>query len=372
MISSYNDVFNAVRPEGELLIGLHRTGEVQVDVMTQGHTEYAQRFRAAGMYVIDFHPGKKFDTAAVRFIRQTVIERQYHILHLFNNKAIINGIRAAWHLPVKVVTYRGYTGNIHWWDPTNYLTHLNPRVDKITCLADSVKEVLDKNLIFRKPGIPITVNKGHHADWYANIQTADLSEFHFPPEAFKISCVANARRMKGIPYLLQAMTLLPPDAPIYLLLIGKGLDTKAHLNILKNSTNKANVIFAGFRTNALELVKACDATISASIFGEATPKAVLEALFLGKPTIYTRIPGTNGMGVPGETALIVPPRDAPALARAMEELWKNPGKREQLGNAGFQYISTHFTTERSVRELLAVYRGLVTERPTDQATDKTT
>lgn len=359
VISSYDDVFNAVRPEGEIFLGLHRTGEVEVEVMTQGFTEYARLFREAGIKVIDFHPKKKFDNPAVRFIRQTLIEGKHQILHLFNNPAIINGIRAAWNLPVKVVTYRGYTGNIHWWDPTNYLTHLNPRIDKITCLADSVKEVLDKNLLFRKPNIPVTVNKGHHADWYADIKSADLSEFNFPPNAFKITCVANARRMKGMKYLLEAMTLLPADAPIYLLLIGKGLDTAEHLKIIENSPNRNKVIFAGFRKNALEIVKACDATVSASIFGEATPKAVLEALFLGKPAIYTHIPGTNGMGINGETALIVPPHDARALANGMFELWKNPKKREQLGKAGFQYISTHFTTERSVREMLVVYKSLL-------------
>lgn len=359
VISSYDDVFNAVRPEGEIFLGLHCTGEVEVEVMTQGHTEYARRFREAGIQVIDFHPKKKFDKAAVRFIRETLVNGKHQILHLFNNPAIINGIRAAWNLPVKVVTYRGYTGNINWWDPTNYLTHLNPRIDKITCLADSVKEVLDKNLIFRKPGIAITVNKGHHADWYADVKTADLSEFNFPANAFKISCVANARRMKGINYLLEAITLLPTDAPIYLLLIGKGLDTPQHLKIIEKSPNKEKIIFAGFRKNALEMVKACDSTISASIFGEATPKAVLEALFLGKPAIYTSIPGTNGMGIDGETALIVPPRNARALADAILDFYKHPEKRERLGNAGFQHISTHFTTERSVREMLAVYKSLV-------------
>lgn len=359
VISSYDDVFNAVRPEGELFIGLQRTGEVEVQMMTQGASEYAYRFREAGIQVLDFHPKKKFDKEAVRFIHQTLVEGKHQILHLFNNKAIINGIRAAWNLPVKVVTYRGYTGNIHWWDPTNYLTHLNPRIDKITCLADSVKEVLDKNLIFRKPGVPITVNKGHDAAWYANVKTGDLTEFNFPDNAFKISCVANARRMKGIRYLLEAMTQLPADAPIYLLLIGKGLDTKAHLNIIKNRVNREKIIFAGFRKNALELVKACDTAVSASIFGEATPKAVLEALFLGQPSIFTDIPGTRGMGVNAETALIVPPRHAKALSDAILELWQNKEKRVQLGKAGKQFISENFTIERSVREMLAVYKSLV-------------
>ncbi len=359
VISSYDDTFNAVRPEGELLIGLHKTGAVTVTVMTQGNSEYARRFRAEGMQVIDFHPKRKFDKAAVQFIRQHLEAEKFDILHLFNNKAIINGIRAAWRLPLKVLTYRGYTGNIHWWDPSCYLTHLNPRVNKITCLADSVRDVLQRNFIFQKPNVAVTVNKGHDAAWYADVQAADLSEFNFPSNAFKISCVANARRMKGMPYLMKAMTLLPSDAPIHLLLIGRGLDTPANLKILEKSPNKEKVHFAGFRRNALELVKACDAAVSASIFGEATPKAVLEALFLGQPSIFTDIPGTAGMGIQDQTALIVPPRHAQALADAMYAYCANPEKRLQLGAAGKKFIAENFSVERSVREMLAVYQSLV-------------
>ncbi len=358
VISSYDDTFNAVRPEGELFIGLQKTGDVRVTMMTQGNSEYAQRFRAEGIQVIDFHPKKKFDRNAVQFIRQYLEAEKFDILHLFNNKAIINGIRAAWQLPIKVVTYRGYTGNIHWWDPSCYLTHLNPRVDKITCLANSVRDVLQRNFIFQKSSVAVTVNKGHDAAWYADVQAADLSEFNFPSNAFKISCVANARRMKGMPYLMKAMTLLPPDAPIHLLLIGRGLDTPANLKILEKSPNQTKVHFAGFRRNALELVKACDAAVSASIFGEATPKAVLEALFLGQPSIFTDIPGTEGMGVHDQTALIVPPRNAQALADAMCAYWSNPTKRLQLGEAGKNFISENFSVGRSVREMLAVYKSL--------------
>lgn len=142
VISSYEDVFNAVRPEGEIFIGLQKMGEVEIEVMTQGHTEYAQRFREAGIKVIDFQPKKKFDKTTVQFIRQILIEGKHQILHLFNNKAIVNGIRAAWDLPVKVVTYRGYLGNMEWYNPASYLTHLNPRIDKITAVSDAIRDDL--------------------------------------------------------------------------------------------------------------------------------------------------------------------------------------------------------------------------------------
>ena len=59
VISSYDEIWNAVRPEGELFIGMHHRG-VDVTIMTEGHAPYADRFREEGLKVIDFHPRHKF------------------------------------------------------------------------------------------------------------------------------------------------------------------------------------------------------------------------------------------------------------------------------------------------------------------------
>mgnify|MGYP000697635661 CR=1 FL=1 len=50
-LSAARHLVDAVRPEGELFIGLQRAG-VDVHVMTYGHTPFADRFRAAGIRVI--------------------------------------------------------------------------------------------------------------------------------------------------------------------------------------------------------------------------------------------------------------------------------------------------------------------------------
>jgi glycosyltransferase involved in cell wall biosynthesis len=357
VVSNYDDNLNAVRPEGELFIGLHRAG-VDVQVMTFGHTPYARRFREAGLRVIDYHPTKKFSGEAVARIREALITQDRQILHLFNNKAIVNGLRAARGLPVKVATYRGYTGNIHWWDPTCYLTHLNPRVDGISCVSEAVKEVFDRQLFFRKEKA-VTVSKGHDPAWYADIPTADLHEFGFPPESLVIAVVANARRMKGIPYLLAALPLLPGDLPVRFLFIGRGLDDAATLKTLAQHGWHDRVAFAGFRKDVLALVRACDISLLPSVKGEGLSKVLLESLFLARPTIMTDIGGNRGLAVDGETALIIPPRDPQAMARAITQLATDPALRERLGPAGRAYISTHYNVERSVREMKAFYEGLL-------------
>ena len=358
VISSYRDSWNAVRPEGELLIGLHRQPGVSVTVMTQGDTAYAERFRQEGLPVIDFHPTRKIQPSAVRFLREVLQSGDYDILHLYNNKAIVNGIQAGRKLPVKILTYRGYTGNIHWWDPLAYLQHLHPRVDAITCVSPAVKAVFD-----RLPGFDsakaVVVSKGHDPDWYADVTAADLSQIGLDPQRVTLCTVANARRMKGMPYLLRAVQQLPEGLPLNLLFIGRGLDTEANRRALAGSYYGAYVRFTGFRRDVLELVKAADISVLPSTKGEGLSKVLLESMFLGRATVMTDIGGNRGLAIDGETALIVPPRDTEALARAIERLARDGDLRTRIGAAGRQYVTEHYTVKQSVRELLSLYHSLL-------------
>ena len=358
VISNYDDNYNAVRPEGELFIGLHHAG-VEVEVMTFGHAAYVKRFEEEGIKVIPFHPTKKYQAEAVQKIREVLTEGKHDIMHLFNNPAIVNGIRAARNLPVKVVAYRGYAGNIHWWNPLSYRTFLNPRIDKITCLADSVYEQLGAQWTLPKHKL-IVVNKGHQLKWYDGIEPLDVrKEFDLPENAFVYTCVANNRRMKGIPYLLEATNYFPKDAPIYILLIGRNMDTPRNLRIIKGTPFEKKVIFTGFRKDAMNIVAGNDASVLSSIFGEAIPKSLIESMALGRPCVATSISGNRGLAVDKKSALVVPPRQSKPLAEAMLRYWQEPELRKQMGTQARAHIGNYFNTERSVREMKKVYEDLL-------------
>ncbi len=59
-------------------------------------------------------------------------------------------------------------------------------------------------------------------------------------------------------------------------------------------------------------------------YGEGMPKTVLEALATGRPVITTNTAGCRETVVPGRNGIVVPPRDADALAQAMERFLKEP------------------------------------------------
>ncbi|NCP46173.1 MAG: glycosyltransferase family 1 protein, partial [Flavobacteriales bacterium] len=158
VISNYTNTISA-RPEAEIFLGLKQKG-VEITIITEKDSEYAKKFEAAGIRVIDGLPKKKNCGKSQELIRNELIQGKYDALLLYNSKAISNGIKAAKNLPVKVILYRGYTGNINWWDPTAYTKYLHPRVNKIICNANAIQELFERQLFFKK-GKAVTINKGH-------------------------------------------------------------------------------------------------------------------------------------------------------------------------------------------------------------------
>lgn len=357
VISDYRS-YHTVRPEAEIFIGLAKLG-VEVHIMTFGDAKYNDEFRKAGIKVIDFHPQKKLDKQEIARIRQQLVDEQYDILQLYNNFAIINGIKAAKGLPVKIVLYRGYAGHVQWYDPINYLKFLNPRVDKIICNSEGVAQSLQKQLFFDKSKT-VTINKGHRVEWYAGTEPIDVKkEYNIPEDAFVIVNVANNRKMKGIPYLLKAMCALPADMPVHLLLIGNNLDNKDSRKIINGNVNAGKIHFLGFRNDALNIVAGCDAFVLSSISGESITKSVIEAMSLGKPPIITDIAGNKELVVDNESGLVVPSKNADALKDAIIRLYNDKPLRERLGVNAKARIANELNTNQTILKTKQLYEELV-------------
>lgn len=360
VVSDYRDSLNAVRPEGRWFTGLVKDFGYSVTVMTRRKgANYIDELEAGGVRIIDWHPESKFGATDRDGIKAELEANHYDLLHLFNNKSIVAGIRAAKGWPGKVLTYRGYTGNIHWWDPSAYFQHLNKRVDGIICVSGAVKKRFDQLPFFDKSKA-LVVGKGHDPTWYANIEPVDLeAEFDIPPERTTIIVVANARRMKGMDYLGTAIGRLPADLGLHFLFVGRGLETNKLGSDLSDSYYGHQFTFTGFRKDVLNIIAAADVSLLPSVKGEGLSKVLLESMFLARPTIMTDIDGNKGLGIGGETALIVPARDDEALTEAMLNIAEKPALREKLGTAGKTYITEHFQANRTVADLDVAYRTVL-------------
>ncbi len=355
-ITSHSDTLNSIRPEAETLIGLARKG-VECEIMTEGDSLYRNAMEAEGVRVIDYVPRKKFGRRDARFIRRHLLEGHHDILHLFNNKAIANGVRAARGLPVKVISYRGQTGNVHRYDPVCWLTHLHPRIDRIICVADAVRQDLSKRRL--DPASCVTVYKGHELDWYTD-QPADLqSLFGIPAGDFVIGTVANYRPRKGIGVLIDATRHLPPNTPVRFLLVGGGMDDSRLTRQIDASPFRERIHRVGFRKDACTLIAACDCSVLPSIRREGLPKTVIEAMVYGVPPIVTDTGGSAELVIDRDSGLVIPPGDPIALASAIHWLQTHPSEARAMGARARQRIDRHFNLRQTVDRTLQVYQDVL-------------
>jgi glycosyltransferase involved in cell wall biosynthesis len=93
-------------------------------------------------------------------------------------------------------------------------------------------------------------------------------------------------------------------------------------------------------------------------YREGVPKALIEAAACGRPIVTTDVPGCREIVRHGENGLLVPARDAVALAEALRKLIENPDLRRQMGKKGREIAAAEFSTEIIVGKIMDVYREL--------------
>jgi glycosyltransferase involved in cell wall biosynthesis len=89
---------------------------------------------------------------------------------------------------------------------------------------------------------------------------------------------------------------------------------------------------------------------------EGLPTVVLEAMASGVPVVATDCGGVSEAVTDGVEGLLVPPRDAEALAAALTRLWRDPELRRRMGEAGRRTATSNFTLERQLAEFHTLYR----------------
>lgn len=345
---------NIIRPELEIFIGLAKHGH-KVTVLTDENTEYADIFKQNGVRVINQQPKKKICFESIKVIRKELRREVYDIVYATNSKSIPNAAFACIGFPAKMVTYRGTTGGLYRHDPTAYLTHLHPRVNGVVCVSEAVREDILKRVWHNKQNV-VTIHKGHNLDWY-NKPPADLSEFGISGEDFVLICAVNARPSKGIPVMIEAANHLVDLQNIHLLLVGKNMDQYSDL-ISDNKMSK-RIHLLGYRFDAPELITASDILVQPSISGEGLPRALMEAMGYGTPSIITTVGGGKEVVENGVNGIIVPANDAGAIAASVRELYHNPEKIEEISSACRDTIANQYSNKRTVQLYIEYFEGLL-------------
>lgn len=115
----------------------------------------------------------------------------------------------------------------------------------------------------------------------------------------------------------------------------------------------------GHRADMPALMRQAHLVVLPSYYGEGLPKVLIEAAACGRAVVTTDMPGCRDAVEADVTGVLVPPRDAAALAQAIEALVRDRSRCTQLGRAGRERAERFFDVASVVATHLAVYRELV-------------
>lgn len=193
----------------------------------------------------------------------------------------------------------------------------------------------------------------------------DLNAYRALPEPpappVVVTMVARLLRDKGVQEFVQAASLLRErGVPVTMQLVG-GVDagnpasaTQAEVEAWQR---EGAVQALGERSDIAELYAACHIAVLPS-YREGLPKSLIEAAACGRAVVTTDVPGCRDAIEPNETGLLVPVRDAHALADAIERLAEDAALRQSMGAAGRVLAEREFNIERVARIHVELYDAL--------------
>ena len=163
---------------------------------------------------------------------------------------------------------------------------------------------------------------------------------------------------KGHRYLITALNLLKQQGVAWrCTFLGEG-ELEAELRSLVEEYGlSTQVSFPGFCEDVFTVLLTADVFVLPSLH-ESSPNALIEAMGVGMPCIASDVGGIVDLIENEKNGLRVPPKDAEALASALQRVLTNPDLATALGRNAHTTIQQKFNSTESMRSLEDVYRQL--------------
>ena len=291
------------------------------------------------------------DVRGVPALRRLIRQERYDIVHLHTKRAhaLSLWLPRGELSPKYIVTRR-----MDYPEPKNCYTRYlyNRRVDGVIAISRSVVNCLSEAGVNRRSirliysGIDPVPFRGLVSDQSAND----------PPV---IGMLAVLEQRKGHRFLLDAARLLKDRGRrIRYVFAGDGSHKAQLQSIVQTLGLQEEVSFVGFVQDVPEFLSSINVLVLPSLY-EGLGVAALEAMAAGKPVVATRVGGLTESIVDGETGFLVPPKNAVALADAIERLVADPATARAMGRKGAARVLSHFTIEQMAIQNEAYYFALL-------------
>ena len=334
--------------------------------------EYGERIRALGLDLVDvdFARGRISPGANLRTVRELcAVYRRWEpqLVHHVAIKPIVLGSAAAARARVPVTV--------------NALAGLGTALISGNLKARLARPVLRPALgwAMRRPRSHAMVQNPENAKFVESLGVqpervslvrgagVDVRRFRPRPEPagpVRVTMVSRLLWDKGVrEFVDAAMLVRKARGDVVFTLVGapdEGNPTSVPSEEVRSWAADGLVEWWGYREDLADVLADSHVAVLPS-YGEGLPKTLLEAAACGRPIVATDVSGCREVVRHGDNGLLVPARDAGALANAIMALAGDPARRAAMGAAGRRRAETEFAAERINEETLRVYeRALAT------------
>ena len=127
---------------------------------------------------------------------------------------------------------------------------------------------------------------------------------------------------------------------------------------LADKYNLPNLIFAGFRVDIPDVLKAMDIFVFPS-HSEAFGVALAEAMAMERPSVSTSSDGILDICVDNVTGFLFEKQNPDDLADKINKLIKDPALRSEFGKAARKRVIENFDSEKLMDELVVFYKNIL-------------
>ncbi len=347
-----------------------------IEVISLAEGPAVRRLRAIGatVHVVD----EPNDDAALSRVVELLCARPPEIVHNHMYRAEVIGTRAAVDLGRLGMARPYVIGTVHSSRVRSasdraLLRRLTPSMDRLIAVSRAIVAKLERE---GRTGVPLDlIYNGVDLKRYEYTEACCTlpEEYGFPEGAPLVGVVARLEPEKGHATLLEAWPAVLEAVPeARLLIIGEGsqrpvLEAQAEaMDLLgqecsaeqcvgtRGARPGAKVLFTGLRDDVPAVTAALDVAVLPS-YREAQGLAILEAMALRRPVVATAVGGVPEMIEHGRTGLLVPPRDAPALAVAIARMLSDHPLADTLARAGHDFVLDSFSVERMAGAVARIY-----------------
>lgn len=314
-------------------------------------------------------PAPRQDGAALRAIAELLRRHRPHVVHVHGQKAALLGRACAARARIPAVySPHGFVYRTQDSRPRRFARArgrgalaaerlLGRRTALITaCSQDERWAAVEDGIV--PPPRAVVVHYGVQPDLTA---APDERLAAFRGEGPLLGMVATLREQKGLPVLLDALEELGRRGqPVRFAIVGNGPLEGTVRDRLRGPLGETTLLVP-FEGRVEPYLRALDVFVLPSLW-EGLPIAVLEAMAMGLPVIASAVHGTPEAVEEGVTGHLVPPSAPGPLADRMLSLAGDAAARNRMGARAREIAREHFTVERMVDEMLAVYRAAAAGR----------